>query len=299
MIPPMRPAPLVFADARADLQGAEFVIFGVPFDGTSTFRKGSGLAPEKIREASYNFETYIFEQDIDLDDVPVHDAGDVECSGDVKEVLGRVRDFSSEVADSGKIPVAIGGDHSITPAVVESFDDVGVVILDAHLDFRDSYEGEGLGHACTTRRVSEVVGVDHVIPVGVRSFSREESTDAADLGLSYIPASEIFEKKLMATTARKALSFIERSDIYLSVDMDVVDPAYAPGVGNPEPFGLTADQVRELIDLLGSRLVGVDFVEVSPPHDCGTTSLLTARLIREAIAVMKKAHMYPGMSAVL
>jgi agmatinase len=269
----MKPAPLPFADARTHLEGAEFVIFGVPFDGTSTFRKGSSTAPEKIREASYNFETYIFEQDIDLDDVPFHDAGDVDCSGGLETVLGRVRDFSSELSDSGKIPIAIGGEHSITPAIIESFDNAGVVVLDAHLDFRDSHEGDRFGHACTTRRISEVIGIDHVIPVGVRSFSREESTDAKDLGLSYIPASEIFEKKLMASTARKALSFVERRDIYLSIDMDVVDPAYAPGVGNPEPFGLTADQVRELIELLGSRLVGVDFVEVSPPHDCGTTAL--------------------------
>ena len=290
MIPPMRTAPLAFADARADLQGAEFVIFGVPFDETSTFRKGSSLAPEKIREASYNFETYIFEQDIDLDDVPFHDAGDVECSGGVEEVLGRVRDFSREVAHSGKIPIAIGGDHSITPAIVEGLGETGVVILDAHLDFRDSYEGERLSHACATRRVSEIVGIDHVLPVGVRSFSKKESIDAEELGLSYIPVSEVFERKLMASVARKALSFVERSEIYLSIDMDVIDPAYAPGVGNPEPFGLTADQVRELVDLLGSRLVGLDLVEVSPPHDLGTTSLLAARLIREAIAVMKKAH---------
>jgi agmatinase len=287
----MRRAPLAFADASADLNEAEFVIFGVPFDETSTFRKGSSLAPEKIREASYNFETYIFEHDIDLDDIAIHDAGDIDCSGGAEEVMGRVRDFSREMADTGKTAIAIGGDHSITPAIIEGLGEVGVVILDAHLDFRESYEGEKLSHACTTRRVSEKVGVDHVVPVGVRSFSREESEDADNLGLSYIPASEIFEKKLMASVARKARSFIVRDRIYLSIDMDVIDPAYAPGVGNPEPFGLTDGQVRELIEMLGSRLVGADFVEVSPPHDSGTTSLLAARLMRETIAVMKKAQM--------
>ncbi|MFQ6128866.1 MAG: agmatinase [Thermoplasmata archaeon] len=286
----MRPAPLVFADARASLQEAEFVIFGVPFEQAPTFRKGSSLAPTKIREASYNFESYIFEQDIDLDDIQFHDAGDVECSDRIDEVLERIRSFSRNIVGSGKIPVAIGGDHSITPAIVGSFDNIGVIILDAHLDFRDSYEDERNSHACVARRVSEIVGIDHVLPVGVRSLSKEELIDAGNLGLSYIPACEIFERKLMASVARKALSFIERKQVYLSVDMDVIDPAYAPAVGNPEPFGLTPSQVREFIDLLGSKLVGLDFVEVSPPHDWGSTSLLAARLIREAIAATKKAH---------
>jgi agmatinase len=95
----------------------------------------------------------------------------------------------------------------------------------------------------------------------------------------------------MASVSRKILGYFEMDEIYLSIDMDVVDPAYAPGVGNPEPFGLTPDHVRELVDLLGRRLVGIDFVEVSPPHDSGTTSILAARLVREAIGVVKKAQM--------
>ncbi|MFQ6106288.1 MAG: agmatinase [Thermoplasmata archaeon] len=286
----MRPAPLVFADARANLAEAEFVIFGVPFDGTSTFREGARLAPEKIREASYNFESYVYEHGIDLNDVPFHDTGDVECPDRVEDVLERVKGISGKFLESGKITVAMGGEHSFTPAVVAGLDDVGVIILDAHLDFRDSYEDEKNSHACVTRRISEIVGTDHVLPIGIRSLSKEELTDAKELGLSYIPASEIFEKKLMGTVARKALSLVERRDIYLSIDLDVIDPAFAPGVGNPEPCGLTPTQVSELIDLLGSRLVGVDFTEVSPPHDDGITSLLAAFLTRETIAAIEKAH---------
>lgn len=286
----MRAASPVFADANKSFQDANFVVFGVPFDETSTFRKGSSLAPTKIREASYNFETYILEQDVDLDDVPFHDAGDVECSDDVDEVLKRVGDFSTTIVDSGKIPIAIGGEHSFTPAAVAGFRDIGVITLDAHLDFRDSYESNRNSHACVTRRLSEVVGMGHVLPVGVRSLSKSELLDAKKLGLNYILAGEIFERDIV-TLAREALDSVRRDRIYLSVDMDVIDPAYAPAVGNPEPFGLSPTQVREFINVLGGTLVGLDFVEVSPPHDHGETSLLAARLIREAIAVIHKNQM--------
>jgi agmatinase len=286
----MRATSPVFADAGESFQSADFVIFGVPFDETSTFRKGSSLGPSKIREASYNFESYILEQEIDLDDVRFHDAGDVECSDDVDEVLKRVGDFSRTVVDSGKTPIAIGGEHSFTPATVACLDDIGVIILDAHLDFRDSYENRSNSHACVTRRVSEIVGTERVLPVGVRSLSREELLDARKLGLNYVSANEILERDLV-TLAQNVLDSVGRDRVYLSIDMDVMDPAYAPGVGNPEPFGLSPAQVRDFINLLGGKLVGLDFVEVSPPHDCGMTSLLAARLIREAIAVMQKNQM--------
>lgn len=286
----MRAASPIFADADESFQNANFVIFGVPFDETSTFRKGSSLAPNKIREASYNFESYILEQEIDLDDIPLHDAGDIECSDDIGDVLRRVGDFSKTVVDSGKIPIAIGGEHSFTPAIVAGFRDIGVIILDAHLDFRDSYENRRNSHACVTRRVSEIVGTEHVLPVGVRSLSKEELLDAKKLGLDYVRASEMFERD-MVMSAQKALDSVRKDHVYLSVDMDVIDPAYAPAVGNPEPFGLSPAQVRDFINALGGRLVGLDFVEVSPPHDRGTTSLLAARLVRESVAVIHKNQM--------
>jgi len=134
------------------------------------------------------------------------------------------------------------------------------------------------------------VGTERVLPVGVRSLSREELLDARKLGLNYVSANEILERDLV-TLAQNVLDSVGRDRVYLSIDMDVMDPAYAPGVGNPEPFGLSPAQVRDFINLLGGKLVGLDFVEVSPPHDCGMTSLLAARLIREAIAVMQKNQM--------
>lgn len=280
----------LFADARTSFEEARIVLFGVPFDATSTFRKGSSQAPKEIREESYNFETYIPRQDVDLDDVLFQDAGDVDCSGDIGDILTRVSDLSKSILDAGKTLIAIGGEHSLTPAVVKSFEDVGVIVLDAHLDFRDSYENERNSHACVTRRLSEIVGVDHVVPVGVRSYSKDEVDAAKTLGLSYVGADEILDSPLMLNISRKALSLVEKERIYLSVDMDVIDPAYAPGVGNPEAFGLAPSHVRDFIDLLGNRIVGMDFTEVSPPHDHGTTSLLAAQLIRESIAVLEKAQ---------
>ena len=141
-----------FADAESSFAEGHFVIFGVPFDGTCSHRKGTSQAPKSIREESYNFETYLFEHDVDLEDVPFHDLGDILCAN-LDEMLGGVGSTVERILEAGKFPVIIGGEHSLTPPAVRKFHDVGVVILDAHLDFRDHYLDEPNSHACAARRV--------------------------------------------------------------------------------------------------------------------------------------------------
>jgi agmatinase len=275
---------LFFADADSSFDKAQFVILGVPFDGTCSFRKGARFAPKSIREESYNLETYLFDHDIDLEDVPFHDLGDVKCES-LENMMGGVGRSVGDILEKGKFPIIIGGEHSLTPPSVRKFENVGVIILDAHLDFRDEYLEERNSHACATRRVSELVGIENVLTIGVRSMEKKEKEEGDKLGLKYIDASKL--KKL---GIKKALENIEWKSIYLSIDMDFFDPSYAPGVGNPEYFGLSPLDAKECIDILAPRLVGFDITEVSPPFDNGNTSSLAARLIREVIAVVWKAH---------
>jgi agmatinase len=185
----------------------------------------------------------------------------------------------------------LGGEHSASPPVVRAFTEagkkVGVIQFDAHLDFRDQYLGVQNSHACAARRISEAVGVDNVIVIGVRSFCKEEIDDAKDLGLKYFTAEQVHDQGIVKVMDQ-ALDHIQADEIYLTVDADGLDPAYAPGVGNPEPFGLSDRDLKRTIDMTASRLVGFDFVEVCPPFDNGNTSALAARIVREVIAQKKR-----------
>jgi len=272
-----------FADAIASFDSARVVMFGVPFDRTCSFRSGSRWAPDAIREASYNFETYMMDHGRDILDVKFHDLGNLPDFSTTEEMVKGVSEVSERIVRAGKIPFAIGGEHSIAPAVVRGLPkDVGVIGLDAHLDFRESYLDDKWSHACSQRRIADHVGYDRTIYAGVRSFSSEEKEDRERLGLSFISAFEIHQRGIERAIDR-ALHAIGREKVYLTIDTDAIDPAFAPGVGNPEPFGLTPLQVKAVVNTLAPKLVGMDINEVSPAWDQGQTALLAARLIREAI----------------
>jgi agmatinase len=279
-----------FADAVGTYDAARIVLFGVPYDRTCSFRGGSRFAPRAIREASYNFETFMMDHQRDLVDVPVADLGDTAAYGPSADMVGGVTKMASDIVRAGKIPIVIGGEHSLAPAVVRAFPkDIGVIGIDAHLDFRDSYLNDPWSHACSARRIADHVGVEHVVYIGVRSYSREEREDLERLGLTYVSVYDVHDRGIAAGVDR-ALKAVNRDQIYLTIDIDGVDPAFAPAVGNPEPFGLTPLQVKKLIGILAPHLVGMDLNEVSPAWDLGQTALLGARLIREGIAVIDEAH---------
>jgi agmatinase len=279
-----------FADAVAKYEEARIALFGVPYDRTCSFRGGSRYAPRAIREASYNFESYMMDHQRDIREVPVADLGDTPAFGPSTEMVEGVTKMASDVVRAGKIPIVMGGEHSLAPAVVRAFPkDVGVIGIDAHLDFRDQYLGDQWSHACSARRIADHVGAEHVVYMGVRSYSQEEREDHERLGLMYISVYDIHERGIRAATER-ALTAIGRDKVYLTIDMDGVDPAYAPAVGNPEPFGLLPIQVKTVISKLAPDLVGMDLNEVSPTWDFGQTSLLAARLVREAVMAIGEAR---------
>ena len=177
-------------------------------------------------------------------------------------MLKSVEISTRDILDDGKFPILIGGEHSITPAVIKSFKSVkgepykelAVVILDAHLDFRNEYLNLMNSHACTTRRVSELVGIENTVPIGIRSYSSEEKKAAEKMDLKFITFFEIF-KSGIGKAIEKALGFLDEDiPIYLSLDIDVIDPAYAPGVGTPEPYGISPLDTKRCIDILAPRL---------------------------------------------
>jgi len=279
-----------FADAMAKYEEARMVLFGVPYDRTCSFRGGSRYGPAAIREASYNFESFMMDHERDLADIPFADLGDTPSFGPTTEMVAGVGKMASDVVGAGKVPIVIGGEHSLAPAVVRAFPkDIGVLGIDAHLDFRDSYLNDRWSHACSARRIADHVGVENVIYMGVRSYSKEERGDLERLGLTYVSAYEIHERGIVACV-QHALREINRDKIYLTIDIDGVDPAYAPGVGNPEPFGIAPLQVKRALRILGPHLVGMDLNEVSPAWDHGQTALLAARLVREAIMSIGEAR---------
>jgi len=277
---------LRFADAVSSFEDAEFVIVGVPFDKTTTYRSGTRFAPTTVREASQTFEKENFEHGISFDDVPVHDAGDLYEEGTVDEMVVSIEEEANRIASAGKFPVFIGGEHSITPPIVKALGEVSVITIDAHLDFRDEYQGLRNSHACAHRRIVEHVGKGNAFAFGVRSISAEERVDEA----LYADAFRIHEEGT-EKVFEEMLSRLRPGPIYLSLDIDGIDPAYAPGTGTPEPFGLTPWDVRYIINRIGPRLAGFDVVEICPPYDQGNTSVLGARMMREVMAVKwKSAH---------
>ncbi|HEV2449930.1 MAG TPA: agmatinase [Thermoplasmata archaeon] len=278
--------PGLFADAGATYAESQYVVLGVPFDRTTSFRPGARFGPDSIRQHSWNFEAYDLETGVDLTQVPVHDLGNAGEFGSAEEMVRSVRDEVAKLYSDRKIPITLGGDHACAPPCVEAFPagrPLSVVYLDAHLDFRDSYLGDHRSHACSARRISERVGVENIVVIGVRSASKEEIEAHRALGLTYISAHEVAREGIEAST-RRALDRLHPESVYVSLDIDVVDPAFAGGTGTPEPFGLSGRDIKQVIDTVAPRLVGLDLMEVSPPYDLGNTSALAARLVREAIA---------------
>ncbi len=274
-------------DALADYESARYVIFGVPFDGTSSFRSGSRWAPDAMRQASENFETYNHHFDIDYQDLLIHDAGNLEHYTTVDDTLQELSFAVEPIVADGKIPIMLGGEHSLTLPCVKacakySDEDIAFVVLDAHFDLREEYSGVTYSHACVSRHILNEV-TDKYVTIGVRSGPREEWTYARENGIKYYTPDDVREKGIKEVLS-EIIDYLGSSKIYLSLDMDALDPAYAPGLGTPEPFGLSDIEVRDVIHSLAPRSIGFDIVEIAPEYDSGQTALLGTKMLREFIA---------------
>jgi len=281
-----------FSGYSKSLEEARYVVIGVPYDHTSTFRSGSRFGPGAIREASLNIETYSLRTGVDIESVPIHDAGDLHIVDDAAETLRRLRGVAGDILSAGKMPICIGGEHTITLGAVQSLPkSVGVVSFDAHGDLRDEYGGGKLSHATVLRRISEVVGTDGIYVCGVRALCKEEVEFIQKERIQYLTPWGLRELGLekAAEKLREFLGKFQRT--YLTIDSDVLDPAFCPGVANPEFDGLTPSELTHLVSAVAAeRMIAFDLVEVCPNYDSGAAAVAASRLIFEVIANAEKAR---------
>ncbi|HDJ94794.1 MAG TPA: agmatinase [Acidilobales archaeon] len=267
---------------------AKYVVLGVPLDETGTFRSGYRLAPYRVREVSEALETFSLRVNMDYEGSPVHDLGDIVVTpGDLERTLYRVEEVLKSIVLDGKIPIIIGGEHTITYPVIKVLKAFKpcVVVLDAHFDLRHEYLGSRMCHATVMRRVSEIIGLRNMFFVGVRAFCSEEANLVKQKGVEHLPAHVIL-KHGISKTVNMILKFLRNCNkIYLTVDMDVFDPSFAPAVGNPEPEGLTPTLVLDILSyIVNDKLVGLDINEITPSYDVNDiTSILAAKLIMEIV----------------
>ncbi len=283
------PNPKNFLACDASFDDARYVILGVPYDRTSSYRPGSRFAPTHIREASQNIETYSFRTNLDLEEVKIHDLGDLNVVINLEETLKRLEIVVAEIVKVDKIPIVIGGEHTITAGTTNPLENNhAIMVFDAHLDYREEFMETKFSHATFLKRLSNNIGTEKIISIGTRAACNEEIKSAKEKGLYYITTHEVQNNKNKVIEEIKSrISNFE--SIYISVDMDVLDPAFAPAVGNPEGLGLDS---RDLIDIIygtcDKSIIGLDLVEVSPNYDSGETAILSAKIISEVICLIEK-----------
>ena len=272
-------AHLHFADADASYEDARYAVFGVPYDATTSFRPGTRFGPRAIREVSLNFESYEPSTGIDFCEVPVTDLGDLAVLKVPEDLVGQVADVVSDIAGDGKVPVMLGGEHTATVGAVRAVRPEVYVVCDAHLDLRDELDGTPYSHGCVTRRVLD--GVGDVVIIGARSGDAEQFAVAAERTRLY--TADTVRERGIGVVLREVLEAIGDRRVYLSIDADAIDCCLTPGLGTPEPFGMTPLDIREVVRTLAPQVVGFDYVEVAP-FDSGQTAAVAAQVVREFIA---------------
>ncbi len=272
----------IFMGSADSLEEADRVLIGLPMDFTTSFRPGTRLAPYRVREVSEGVEEYSIYQDRSLEEISYYDAGDV-CIpfGNIQQSLSRMEATARDLLAMQKKIFSIGGEHLVSLPIIKAYADyypeLVVIQMDAHADLREDYLGEVLSHATVMRHVLQLVGEKNLFQLGIRSGTREELQYAKSASNLYL------DEFLSALDEVKTK--IGTRPVYISVDIDVLDPAFAPGTGTPEAGGVSSrDLIKMLVELGQLNVVGFDVVEISPPNDFGdNTSILGAKIIREAL----------------
>ncbi|AFL94475.1 agmatinase [Thermococcus cleftensis] len=262
---------------------ARFVILGVPFDGTTSFKAGARFGPTLIRHATLNLESYVLDYDVDIAELPIADIGDVAVvAGDPRRTADRVRETIEELKriNPDALPVLLGGEHSQTLGAVEALKPASYVVFDAHLDLRESYEDNPYNHACVARRISEL-GVKEAM-FGIRSGTREEVSYAQEKGIPWVHARDYSFDAFIELV--KPLP----EPVYLSVDIDVFDLSLVPSTGTPEAGGLGFWDVIKALEWLAEnkKIAGFDIMEVAGENLGNPTSLTAAKLLFYFIGMM-------------
>lgn len=264
-------------------QTARFSLLGAPYDASSSYRPGARLGPEAIRRLAGSLNACT-ERGLDLSDLNALDLGDLPLNNRVKQAFGAIHTAVDEQIARGTVPIVLGGDHSVTipafEAALRHHPNLHLVYFDAHPDLYDAFENDPFSHACVVRRILEMERMDgsRITQVGIRASTPPQRAVAQEAGIHSVPAWEV---------AR--FSFAAQTPVYVSFDVDVLDPAFAPGCGNPVPGGLSTRQVLEALQRVQAPIVGLDIVEVNPLLDAqGITALAAACVVIESLGAMAK-----------
>ena len=276
----------VFIGCESEYDAANIVLFGAPFDGTTSFRPGTRFGSKAIRTESFGIETYSPYQDKDLEDLNLYDGGDLElCFGNTERVLKDIEDCAEEIFNDSKIPAMIGGEHLVTlgsiRAAIKKYPDLHVIHFDAHTDLREDYLGETLSHATVMKRVWDLIGDGKLYQYGIRSGERAEF---------YWAKEHTKLNKFNFNGLNKAVKELKGKPVYFSIDLDVLDPAEFCGTGTPEAGGVSFMQLLEAIIEVGKlNIVGFDIVELSPSYDpSGRSTAIACKILRELILAVSK-----------
>ncbi|WP_195941062.1 agmatinase [Romboutsia sp. 1001713B170131_170501_G6] len=272
-----------FMGMETSYEEADLVVFGAGFDGTTSNRPGTRFASSAMRPEFYGLETYSPILDLDLEDFKICDIGDLELSiGNTDKVLEEIYIGTKEIVNDNKVPFMIGGEHLVTlpafKAVYEKYDDVFVIHFDAHTDLRQEYNNNENSHATVIKRVWDTVGDNRIFQFGIRSGTKEEFSFALKDNHTYMEVETI-------NTFKDIINKLDGKNIYITIDLDVLDPSIFPGTGTPEPGGVTYREFREIFTILkqsNTNIVGLDIVELSPDYDSTNVSTVVAcKILRE------------------
>ena len=276
-----------FIGCDAEYEAAKIVMFGAPFDSTTSYRPGARFGSASIRHESYGLETYSLYQDKDLEDCEIFDSGDLElCFGSSEAALSDIRDRATEILEDGKLPFMIGGEHLVTlgavRAAVTKYPELHIIHFDAHADLRDDYLGAKLSHACVLRRCHELVGDGKIHQFCIRSGERAEFAFAKE-HTDMHPFSFDGLQAVVEELAGKQVP------VYFTIDLDCLDPSVLPGTGTPEAGGVTFLELLEAMKQVAkTNIVGVDVNELAPMLDVSGVSTATAcKVIRELLLVLQ------------
>ena len=266
---------------------ADVVLFGIPFDGTTSFRPGTRFAMQVIRQDSYGLETYSPYLDRDLENTNVFDGGELNLSlGNTAKVMDEILDYTRSVVNDDKKFLMVGGEHLVSlptiQAAYEKYSNLHVIHIDAHTDLRDDYCGEKLSHAAVIRRCHEFLGDGRIFQFGIRSGMKEEFEWAKQ---------HTYLEPFSLSTLKEKIVLLKDVPVYITIDLDVLDPGTFPGTGTLEPGGIT---YRELLDAINhfqvlNHIVAADVVEFSPPYDqSGASAAIACKTVREMLLTLTK-----------
>ncbi len=271
-----------FIGASDSYESARAVIYGMPMDWTTSFRPGTRLGPRRIREVSIGLEEYSPYLDRLLSDVPFFDVGDIPLPfGNASRSLDMIEDYVSQWVADDKFVLGLGGEHLVTLGVLRGiqrkYENIHVVHLDAHTDLRDQYEGEALSHSAVIKKIADRIGPDRIYQFGIRSGMQEE--------FAYARANTHFHPFDVLEPLQKCLPELKGKPIYVTLDIDVLDPAFAPGTGTAEAGGISSKELLASIHAMKDlNVVGFDLVEVAPQLDAAEqTQIVAAKMVREAL----------------